>query len=121
MANDTTGIVGDRRRNPFPSMNDTEYELFLLTIEKSVNKGVSEAMAKYRQNSCEPHVTSTGHLNTAVFGSTEHGIIGLDDRVSSLERAMATLSRVTWIAVSAFIVAFIGLLVGIIQFAIVGR
>jgi hypothetical protein len=121
MTDDARGIAGDRRRNPFPSLNDTEYELFLLTIEKCVAAGVASAMDKYQKSNCLPHVVDTDHLKAAVFGATESGVIGLDDRVGSLERAMATLSRVTWVAVSAFIVAFTGLLVGLIQFAIIGK
>jgi uncharacterized protein (UPF0303 family) len=121
MTDDARGIAGDRRRNPFPSLNDTEYELFLLTIEKCVAAGVESAMDKYQKSSCLPHAVDIEHVKATVFGSAENGVAGLDDRVNGLERSMATLSRITWVAVSAFIVAFIGLLVGLIQFAVIGK
>ena len=33
------GTSGDRRRNPFPSFTDTEYELFMATIREEARIG----------------------------------------------------------------------------------
>jgi len=122
---DTRGIAGDLRRNPFPSMNDTEYELFLLTVESAVAKGVAVAMTAYRQENCADHENRTEALETVTFGKAEKGVTGLDQRVENNDRRITELiDSINWfkkLVYGAFITAFVGLAVGIIQFAIIGK
>lgn len=101
MTDDAHGIAGDRRRNPFPSMTETEYQLFLLTVEKRVEAGVTRAMVAYRHDNCGPHLESTDHLKTVVFGSSERGIVGLDQRVAENTVAIRSMSTyITWLKVT---------------------
>lgn len=132
MTDEARGISGDRRRNPFPSLNDTEYELFLLTVEKCVAAGVEKAMVNYRQDNCGPHLTSTEHLKTTVFGSTERGIVGLDQRMSENEKLatdnataisdlLGVFAKFRWIIYTGVLLALIGIIAAIVQAAIIGK
>ena len=101
MMGEAAGIAGDRRRNPFPSMNDTEYELFIYTIEKAVSTGVKTAMSEYRKENCEGHIERTIALETSVFGRREKGIVGLDEQVAENAAAIGTLRKLGWILIGA--------------------
>ena len=92
MMGEAAGIAGDRRRNPFPYMNDTEYELFIYTIEKAVSTGVKTAMSEYRKENCEGHIERTIALETSVFGRREKGIVGLDEQVAENAAASRAVS-----------------------------
>jgi len=53
------GTSGDRRRNPFPSLTDTEYELFMATIreEARIEPRVKKAKKKpYRHNPWDTYI-----------------------------------------------------------------
>jgi hypothetical protein len=110
-------VMHDRRRNPFPSLNDTEYALFLATIRDEARTGVEEALQRDCVRVC-PRIEA---VESVVFGASERGVIGLDDRMRAVEGAVTTLRRVTWLAVGALITGGIGLLIGLIQFAVLGR
>jgi hypothetical protein len=125
MSDDTRGIAGDRRRNPFPSLNDTEYELFLTTIERVVGASVKAAMQEFRADNCAKHIKRTDHLEAVVFGRTEAGVVGLDQRTAIIEGFMQRLDddRVWFkrMVYSAFATAIVGVLIGVVQFVIIGR
>lgn len=106
----TNGLAGDRRRNPFPSMNDTEYELFLLTIKQTVNEGVAQAMVKYQNDNCLPHQGNTKEVMETLYGHDDDP--GLVERVRNVERAVGWASRSLWIAIGAVLIAVVGLGLG---------
>lgn len=107
---ETSGIVGDRRRNPFPSMNDTEYALFLLTIRQAVNEGVAEAMSKYQKDNCLPHQENTKDVMETLYGHDDDP--GLVERVRNVERAVGWAAKSLWVAIGAVIIAVVGLGLG---------
>lgn len=78
------------------------------------------AIAKLQKGPCPVECTSMDAVQTVVFGRTERGISGLDSRVADLERAMANLKRVTWVAVSALIASVIGLIITLAQGPLTG-
>jgi hypothetical protein len=112
---DTRGLAGDRRRNPFPSLNDTEYALWVATMREEIRGAVEAGMEKYRKDNCLEHQSATERLRKEVYGNGESGLC---QRVEAVEGTVAQLRRVTWTAVSALIIGFIGLLIGLVQFAI---
>jgi hypothetical protein len=125
MSDDVHGIVGDRRRNPFPSMTETEYQLFRATIREDVTAGVTAAMTAYRRDNCEAHVERTEHLEAVVFGRTEKKIKGLDARMEVVEAELCNLiDGIKWskrLVYSSLVVGTLGLLFGLIQLAIIGK
>lgn len=108
MTDDSRGLAGDRRRNPFPSLNDTEYELLMEKIESAAERGADKAVDRFVQSNCLRHEERTEHVETAVFGRSESGIVGLDERMRSVERSLGYAAKSLWIAIGAFIVAVVG-------------
>jgi hypothetical protein len=89
-------------------LNDTEYELFLLTVETVVAAGVGTAMDVYHKNNCLEHVERTERL--------EQTSIDVDRRLLSIEATVMQLRRVTWTAVAALIVGFVGVILALTDF-----
>ena len=114
MSDESRGIAGDRRRNPFPSLNDTEYELFLATIREQVSAGVRAALAE----DCVRKCSRVEDIEATVFGRAERGVVGLDDRLRAAESTLETLRRITWLAVGAMITSFVALVVAIFELTI---
>jgi hypothetical protein len=132
VSDDVKGLAGDRRRNPFPSLNETEYALFMATLREEVRAGVTAAMDKYQKANCIPHQEDTAHLKIAVFGQRENGIVGLDEMADrnrrDIEAIQADLAAMAddrkWfkrMVYSALFVAVVGLVIGLVQFAILGK
>lgn len=125
MSEDPRSIVGDRRRNPFPSMTEAEYQLFLATIREQVTAGVTAAMASYRKDNCEDHVERTEHIETAVFGRRELGVVGMDETLARHDRQLdELLQSITFfqrLIYGTLATALVGLLIGLVQFAIIGK
>ena len=119
------GTSGDRRRNPFPSFTDTEYELFMATIREEARIGASSAISAHLTGFCDEHRERTEHVEAVVFGRSERGIVGLDQRVANVEGVMERWDddRVWFkrMVYSALTVAVIGVAIGLIQFALLGR
>ena len=59
----------NRRKNPFPSLNQTEYELFLATVRHEARVGAEQAIRKHIDSLCIYHREETETLKTVVFGS----------------------------------------------------
>lgn len=108
----TAGLTGDRRRNPFPSLNDTEYELFRAQMREEARRGAEAAIAAHLGQFCEDHRERTEHLESAVFGRSEANVVGMDERLRGVERSLGYAAKALWIAIGAFIVAVVGLLFG---------
>lgn len=90
-------------------------------IEQVADAAAERAIAKLRENGCPVSGCSErGELQAVVFGRAEAGIVGLDERVATLERTNATLRRVTWMAVSGVVLGVIGLVFALVQLAITG-
>jgi len=126
MTEGTEGLVGDRRKNPFPSMTETEYRLFLATIRECVQTGVANAMKDYRTENCLGHQERTERVETAVFGRRELGIVGMDETIDKQGREIdamrdemkALAEDRKWfkrLVIGAIVIASIGLVFGIIQ------
>ncbi len=112
MSNDAAGLVGDRRRNPFPAFSDTEYELFRSQMREEARLGAEAAISAHLGAFCEEHRQRTEHLEAAVFGRSEANFVGMDERLRGVERSLGYAAKALWIAIGAFIVAVVGLLIG---------
>ena len=112
MNNEARGITGDRRRNPFPSLNDTEYELFLATIREQVAAGVRAALAE----DCVRRCSRVEEIEATVFGRPD--VVGLDDRLRAAESTLETLRRITWLSVGAMLTSLMALAVAVSRSAI---
>lgn len=76
-----SGLAGDRRRNPFPSLSATEYELFLATIRHQARLGAEQAISKHINTLCAGHRDDTDALKVVVYGSREKNVLGLDQQL----------------------------------------
>jgi len=110
---------------------DQSWSLEML-IERAVSKGISEGMASFQESNCADHQARTDHLETVVFGRTESGIVGLDQRLTTQEAETKGIAKVLdgmvddrkWfkrMVYSALFVSCVGLVFGLIQFAVLGR
>jgi len=125
VSDESRGIAGDRRRNPFPAFSDTEYELFRAQMREEARLGAEAAITAHLGEFCAGHRERTEHLEACVFGRTEKGIVGLDNRVLSLEGTVHTweddrkwFKRMLY---GALTVATIGLLVAVAQVIVLGK
>ena len=59
------------------------------------------------------------NIEATVFGRAERGVVGLDERLA--EATLATLRRVTWLAVSAMVTSLMALAVAAFQLTIFSR
>lgn len=114
MTDDTTGIIGDRRRNPFAGFSDAEYLLFRAQMREEARQGAEEAITAHFGRFCTEHRERTESLETVVFGRRERGVVGLDQRMDIVEGAISRAARALWVAVSAIIVAVVGFLVSML-------
>ena len=111
MSDEVRGIAGDRRRNPFPSLNDTEYELLMEKIEGAAERGAQRAVGAYMK-SCEGHLARTDHIEATVFGRAEANVVGMDERLRSVERSLGYAAKALWIAIGACIISVVGVIFG---------
>ena len=120
-----SGPAGERRRNPFPSLNDTEYELLMEKIERAASAGAQKAIQQYLATSCEGHQERTEHLESTVFGRREAGVVGMDETLARHERQLAELlESIVWfkrLVYGATVSALVALLFAIAQLALTGR
>lgn len=125
MNDDVRGLAGDRRRNPFPSLNDTEFELLRATIREDVQTGVHAGMTEFKKDNCADHQNRTRALEVAVFGSRESGIVGMDENVARHERELSELSdNIKWgkrLVYGAFVTGVVAIIVATIQVIVLGR
>lgn len=100
-----------------------------MLIERAVSKGIADGMAHFQESNCADHQARTDHLETLVFGRTERGIVGLDQRMAAQESETQALTKAIddmvgdrkWfrrMVYSALFVSCVGLVFGLIQFAI---
>lgn len=88
-------------------------------LERAVSKGVAAGIAAYQRGNCDEHRDHTERLETAVFGRTEEGVVGLDQRMALVEKALGALSdSALWFkrtAAGALIVGGCGFAVWVIE------
>lgn len=96
------------RRNPYSSLSEAEYQLLTEQMKSAARQGANEAIGDHLKELCIVHRERLESVESAVFGRTEKGIVGLDTRLSIAEATLQQLRRVTWTAVSALVVALIG-------------
>jgi len=113
------------KSNPFPAFSNTEYELFRAMIREEARKGAESAIGNHLQDFCAQHRQRTEDVETVVFGRTERGIVGLDQRTAQMERVITEwederkwFKRMLYAAIT---VAVIGLIVTLVQFWILGN
>jgi len=118
---DAKGLAGDRRRNPFPSLNDTEYALLIATMERAAEMGAQKAVDRYMRGACEQHMERTTKLETVVFGSSETGVVGLDQQIHENAAAISSLKKFGWLllgaAISALALGLVEIVVALITHA----
>ena len=73
----------------FPSLTPTEATLLMTRIEEGARRGAEQAIKAYLQSNCRDHIKRTEGLEAAMFGRTETGLCGLDERVHTLERLLS--------------------------------
>jgi len=109
-----------KRRNPFPAFSDTEYELFMATIRHEARTGAELAITAHLGGFCQDHRERTEALEAVVFGRSERGIVGLDNRTAQMERVVTEWEdERTWfkrMLYGALSVAVVGLLITIVEF-----
>lgn len=111
MSADARGIAGDRRRTPFPSLTETEYRLFLATVREEVRRGVEAAL----DEDCVRRCQRVEGIEALVRGDSTRAIVGIDERLRDAEATLATLRRVTWLAVGAMLTSLSALLLAVSQ------
>ena len=115
MSDDVKAPSEDRRRNPFPSLNDTEFELMMEKMERAAESGAQRAVDRYMKTSCEAHLRRTRALETVVFGSSETNVIGLDQQIRENAAAIASLKKFGWLLLGATVSA---LALGVVEIAV---
>ena len=106
-------IVGDRRKTAVPGFTPEQSWAMDVVAERAATRVVE----KFALNGC-PFPCP---VRTVVLGSSETGVVGLDDRVRELERFTARINRITWVAVSGVILAVIGIIATLVQVALIGK
>jgi N6-adenosine-specific RNA methylase IME4 len=100
--------------NPFPSMSNTEYELFKSMIREEARKGAETAIGDHLQDFCAQHRHRTEALETAIFGRREAGIIGMDEAIDMLKEDIKEVKTyVAWLKVT-LTASLLSLVVGLI-------
>lgn len=104
----------------FPSLTPTEAALLMTRIEEGARRGAEQAIKAYLEVNCRQHIKRTEGLEAVVFGRTEDGKCGLDERVHTLERMVQDWNDDRrWLkraVLSALIVAVTGLLFALANF-----
>lgn len=93
-----------------PGMTKQAENVLRLVLREEIAAGIKDA---FSDAACPRSCERVEALSIAVFGRTEKNIVGMDDRLRAMERALGNAARAFWIAVSALIVSLIGTLVGI--------
>ena len=132
---DLRGFVGDRRANPFSAFNETEYQLLIAIIGEAAEESACRAAQKTAElvgNACKTHTERTASLEAVVFGRTELGVVGIDQRMAESERDRKDIrdemkamndDRVWFrrLVYSSIFIGIVGLAIGLVQFVIIGR
>lgn len=104
----------------FPSLTPTEAALLMTRIEEGARRGAETAIRAYLQVNCVAHEKRTTAMEVVVFGRSEEGKCGLDERVHTLERMVAEWNDDRrWLkraVLSALILAVTGLLFALANF-----
>lgn len=77
-------------------------------VKAGVAEGVAEALKDPR---CPRPCENVNALRTTVFGSPDDKVIGLDERMRSVEKSLGYAAKALWIAIGALIVAGVGVFV----------
>lgn len=80
------------------------------------DKAAQRAIEQFAKRDCVLVCPRMDAVEMVTFGRTERGVVGLDQRMAAVERTLATLRRVTWLAVGALITSIGSLTVGIIVY-----
>ena len=107
------GTVGDRRKQTVPGFTPEQSWAMDVVAERAATRVVE----KFTASGC-PFPCS---VRTVVLGSSETGVVGLDDRVRSLETFTNRINRITWVAVSGVVLAVIGIIATLVQVALIGK
>jgi len=116
--------------NDFPSITPTESALFHALIKQTAQEAAERAVEKLQGTHCVVQNNRISSLEGCVFGRSEHGVRGLDERMSNAEHSQKSLQDSIqkweedrrWLkrtVYAAVIVAVIGLAVGLLQFALI--
>ncbi len=114
-----------------PGFDEQQSFTIETVVERAVTKGVQKGISGYRDEHCREHLERTVALEAVVFGRTERGIVGLDQRMSDSEKDRKALHDVIrrqeedrrWtrrLFISAIVVASIGVVFNIVQFIALG-
>jgi hypothetical protein len=90
-------------------------------LDVVAERAARRVVAELKSDGCPFECKDMEAVKTVVFGSTEKNIVGLDQQVANNSGTIKQIRRVTWIAVSAFIVSSVGLMFTVAQIAILGR
>lgn len=77
-------------------------------VKEGVREGVSEALKDPR---CPRPCENVHELQSVVFGAPETEVVGLSERMRSVEKSLGYAAKALWIAIGALIVAFVGIAV----------
>jgi hypothetical protein len=80
----------------------------LRTVAK---QAAQETVAALESKPCGFDCQDMADVKTTLFGASEKGIVGLDERTRAVERSLGYAAKALWIALAAFIVAGVGLFV----------
>ena len=106
----------EKRGGPtIPGFTEEQTWVIEKVVEMAVSRGVEEGMKAYRQDHCASHEERTYSLEAALFGRTELGLIGLDDRLRAAETTLDTLRRITWLAIGAMLTSIAALTVAVFE------
>lgn len=93
--------------NSIPGFTD-EQAWALRTVAK---EAAQETVAALSAKPCGFACQDMADVKVVVFGATEKNVVGLDERMRAVERSLGYAARAFWIAVAAFIVAAISVIV----------
>jgi hypothetical protein len=102
---DGRGLSGDRRRNPFPSLNDTEYELLMSRMSEAAENGAKKAIADHLQHACDEHKERTRKLEVVLLGDRELEVVGVVQQTDDNAKAIASMRRLGWVLLGSTVSA----------------
>lgn len=122
----------EERRQTIPGFTADQTWSVKQVIREAVSEGVKQGITEFQETNCFIHQKRTEAIETVVFGRTEAGVVGLDQRMASSEQDRLLIHQVMqrqeddrkWtrrVFYSAIVVAGVGLIFNVIQLVVLGK
>jgi hypothetical protein len=92
-----------------PGFTDDQTWALKQVVKDGVAEGIAEA---FKDPRCPRACERVDAIESVVFGRAEKKVVGMDERLRSVERSLGYAARALWIAIGSLIVAVVGVIVG---------